>query len=88
MTVLLVPGREEVALTAAALERLRALGVTNVAVVRDQQSVGLVLEGWAFDPARSAGDALTAVSADGEARTLYPVVEMAVSAAPNGGGTT
>ncbi len=86
IAVLLVPGQDDVPLTAATLDRLGALGVTSVALVRDEQTVGLVLEGWAFDPVRSAPAALAAVSAGAAARTLYPVVQMAVSAAPNAGG--
>ena len=87
MTVLLVQGDDEVALGAAALRRLGALGITSVAVVRDEQSVALVLEGWAFDPERSASAAVAAVSADSATRTLYPVVQMAVSAAATEGGS-
>ena len=87
MTVLLVQGHGEVALSAAALGGLRALGVTSVALVRDAQTVGLVLEGWAFDPVRSASAAVAAVSADADTRTLYPVVQMAVSAVATEGGS-
>ena len=86
MTVLLVQGDDEVALSAAALGRLGALGITSVAVVRDEQSVGLVLEGWAFDPVTSAPAAAAAISTEAGTRTLYPVVEMAVSAASKQGG--
>ena len=86
LTVLLVQGHDEVALSAAALGRLGALGITSVAVVRDEQTVGLVLEGWAFDPERSASAAVAAVAVEARTRTLYPVVQMAVSAVTTEGG--
>ncbi len=69
------------------LAKLAAAGVTSVALVRDAQTVGIVLEGWLFDPARS-GDALRqelAVAPGG--RTLHPFLELAVSAATEEGGS-
>jgi hypothetical protein len=65
----------------AAATALARLGVTGIAVVRDDQTLGLVVEGWAFDPGRSADDLLRAVGAVPQARTLYPVLEIAVSPA-------
>ena len=65
---------------------LARLGVTNVAVVRDVRTVGVVLEGWLFDPARSAGAAAEAVGASSGARVLHPVLQLAVSTAATEGG--
>lgn len=82
MAVVLFPvSKEAVVLQTAALEALARLGVTDVSLVRDDETAGLVLEGWAFDPAR-AGEAASAVTGTcDEARTLQPVVQMAVSSA-------
>lgn len=81
LIVLLVPNNAgEASLGADSLERLAELGITNVALVRDEHSTGFVLEGWAFDPGRStpAVVSVLAGSATG-ARTLRPVTQMAVS---------
>jgi len=64
---------------------LARLGVTSVAVVRDERLVGVVLEGWLFDPARSGRAAADTVAAQLRARTLHPVMHLAVSAANRGG---
>lgn len=64
---------------------LARLGVTSVAVVRDERLVGVVLEGWLFDPARSGRAAASTVAAALHARTLHPVMHLAVSAANRGG---
>jgi hypothetical protein len=71
---------EEPALRPVALELLARLGVTSISLLRDQPRAGLVLEGWAFDPAR-AGEA---VGVRQGVRTLEPLMQMAVSAAPIG----
>jgi hypothetical protein len=44
----------------AAVARLAALGITRVSLLGDQSGFGVVLEGWAFDPAR-IDDAVRAV---------------------------
>jgi len=74
-------------LEASALEELASLGITSVALLRDSSIAGLVLEGWAFNPDRSARAAheLVARTTEG-ARTLRPITQMAVSAAPPRGG--
>jgi hypothetical protein len=80
MVVVLFPvSDEEPALQPAALAALTRLGVTSVSLLRDEQTAGLVLEGWAFDPER-AGEAARAVAGAGASfRTLQPLVQMAVS---------
>lgn len=88
LLVVLVPAeRGDVPLGTAAVEALARLGVTSVSLARDEQTAAVILEGWAFDPTRPdpALDALGA-SRDG-ARTLQPVVQMAVTAAATEGST-
>src|SRR5688572_17492510 len=52
IVVLLIEDEDPgVVLTALASARLAALGVTSVSGVREDRYVGVVLEGWAFDPA-------------------------------------
>jgi hypothetical protein len=87
LVVLLEEEGREPALSQHVLGELARLGITSVSLLSDKRTVGLVLEGWAFDPARSA-DAARAAVAGGHtsARTLHPLVQMAVSAAPAYGG--
>jgi hypothetical protein len=59
--------------------QLARLGVSNLALVRDQDTVGVVLEGWLFDPARSGAAVLSGLASAG--RALHPVLQMAVSTA-------
>jgi hypothetical protein len=80
LLVLLIPAdRGQSFLGAKAIEALSRLGVTTVSVARDEESVAVVLEGWAFDgPSRQA--ATDAIGAAGTgARTLQPVMQMAVA---------
>jgi hypothetical protein len=89
MIVVLVPVSEaEPSLQPGTVSELARLGVTSVAVVRDERTLGLVIEGWAFDPSRSGKAAVAAVAGrSSSARTLHPLAEMAVSTArsPLGG---
>jgi hypothetical protein len=89
MVVVLLPASEaDSSLQPAALSKLAQLGVTSVALVRDKRTLALVVEGWAFEPSRSAEAVVAAVAHDsGSAHTLHPIAELAVSPAPlpNGG---
>lgn len=87
LLVVLVPAdRDDLTLGPPAVEALARLGVTSVSLVRDDQTAAVILEGWAFDAGRSHA-ALSALGAtSGEARTLRPVVQMAVTAAATDGG--
>lgn len=88
MVVLLPASEGEPSLRPAAVSKLAGLGVTSVAVVCDDETVGLVIEGWAFDPLRSADAAVSAVAGStSRARMLHPLLELAVSASvlENGG---
>jgi hypothetical protein len=81
--VVLLPSEADSSLQPAAVTRLARLGVTSVALVRDQRTVALVVEGWAFEPSRSAEAVVEALTADGtSARTLHPIAELAVSSPP------
>ena len=85
MVLVLFPvSDQEPALQPAALERLAELGVTSVSLLRDEQTAGLVFEGWAFDPARAGEAAHAAAGARDGIRTLQPLMQMAVSATPAG----
>lgn len=65
---------------------LASLGVTSVALLRDEETVGVVLEGWAFDPARHAQAATAALASEPPFARLLPVVDMGVSNATQQGG--
>jgi hypothetical protein len=87
MTVLLLDGADgEFCLRQELVSELARLGVTNVALLRDEQTLGIVLEGWMFDPDHSAEAAAVAVGAARSARTLRPIVHLAVSSAAREGG--
>jgi hypothetical protein len=86
VVVLFAASDEEPTLRPGALAELAQLGVTNVALLRDGSTAGLVLEGWAF-AVESAPQATYAVAgACCDVRTLHPLAQMAVSAAAKGGG--
>jgi hypothetical protein len=84
--VLLDEANGEFCLRQDLVGKLARLGVTSVAVVRDERSVGIVLEGWLLDPARSAGEIGGAFGSASGARTLHPVLDLAVSTAAYEGG--
>ena len=85
MVLVLFPvSDEEPALQPAALAALARLGVTSVSLLRDEQTAGLVLEGWALDPARAGEAARAATGACEGMRTLQPLMQMAISATPAG----
>lgn len=86
LVVLLDDPTGEFSLRQELVASLARLGVTNVALVRDEQTVGIVLEGWLFDPARSSDAATAAVGATSGIRVLHPVMHLAVSTAAREGG--
>jgi hypothetical protein len=84
MVVLLVPsGDDGLSLGPDTLRELATLGVTDLAVLRDEQFVGLVLQGWAFDPERSAAVLQTLVNT-ADTKTLLPLSQASVSPAVGG----
>jgi hypothetical protein len=87
MTVLLLENADgNFCLRPELVSQLARLGVTNAALVRDEQTTGIVLEGWLFDPPRAAEAAATAVGAGPDVQTLHPVMYLAVSTAEHEGG--
>jgi hypothetical protein len=61
-------------------ERLAVLGVTRVSLLGDSTGIGIVLEGWAFDPAR-VDEAVRVVFPGGSStvRILHEVERVVVS---------
>ena len=86
MVVLLEASDAEFCVRPDQVAQLARLGVSNLALVRDTETVGIVLEGWLFDPARSGAAAVCGLADGG--RALHPVLHMAVSTttAPGGAG--
>jgi hypothetical protein len=80
MVVLLEASDAEFCVRPDQVAQLARLGVSNLALVRDRETVGIVLEGWLFDPARSGPAAICGLAAGG--RALHPVLHIAVSTAP------
>jgi hypothetical protein len=80
--VMLVAGREtaEPVVGPEAAERLAQLGITRVSLLSDQSGIGVVLEGWAFNPA-TVDAAVLAIFPDGSAgvRILREVEHVAVA---------
>lgn len=77
-TLVLLVANEDPAAEAgpAVAQRLAALGVTSLSVLRDEQSTALTLQGWGFDPSRSAEAAVAVLTANrGGVRVLRPVLE-------------
>ena len=69
-----------------AAERLARLGVTRVSLLADPSGVGVVMEGWAFDPAQ-VDQAVRAMFPDGGAgvRIFREIEHVAVSVASGEG---
>jgi hypothetical protein len=83
LIVLLRDGDRELSLGSEAARRLAALGVTRVAVLRNDATLGFLLEGWAFNPGPSARHVLDALATDPRsATTLRPVMETALHSDP------
>jgi len=63
-------------------ERLAQLGISRISLLADRSGVGVVLEGWAFDPAHidEAVRAMFPAGGDG-VRILHEVELVAVAAA-------
>jgi hypothetical protein len=79
MVLLMSDADGEFCLRCELMPRLSRLGITHIALVRDEQTVAVVFEGWSFDPVRSAREAAHVVGAAPRARTLHPVMQLAVS---------
>jgi hypothetical protein len=78
MVVLLEASDGEFSVRPDQVSQLARLGVSNLDLVRDQETVGIVLEGWLFDPMRSGAAAVETITDGG--RALHPVLHLAVPA--------
>jgi hypothetical protein len=67
-------------------ERLARLGITRVSLLADRSGLGVVLEGWAFNPA-DIDQAVRAMFPDGgnDVRIFHEIELVAVSVAPREG---
>lgn len=65
-----------------AAECLAGLGISRVSLLQDSLGVGIVVEGWAFDPAR-INEAVRAIFPDARAdiRIFHEIEHVAVSVA-------
>jgi hypothetical protein len=89
MVMLLVEGGgDDVAINARMADELARLGVTSIAICRDGRTLGIVLEGWAFDAGSAEEAARALVDAPQTGRLLLPAVQLAVSGAHARGRTT
>jgi hypothetical protein len=80
MVVILIAGEaNDVSLDADALGILAELGITSLALLRNDDTLALVADGWAFDPASSRQAVEALVVTDRPVRTLHPVGHMWVT---------
>ena len=86
LLVLLLSAEDgDVPLGSTAVEALARLGVTSISLARDEQTAVVILEGWAFDPARPEPAMAALNVGTDKARALQPMLQMAVAAAAKGG---
>jgi hypothetical protein len=79
MLVLLPGNARDPAFGPESAGRLARLGVTRVVVLRDDTTVGVVLEGWAFNTTRDGEQAVALVGPEGHTQALQSVAEISVS---------
>lgn len=80
MVMLLVEGAgDDVAISAGMADDLARLGITNIAICRDRETVGIVLEGWAFDVTTADAAARSLFPSSHVRRVLLPAIRLAVS---------
>jgi hypothetical protein len=83
LVVLLEVDEGELTLGSRAADQLARLGVTSVALLGDERTVCVVVEGWAFDPVGSASQVASAISAATRSvRVLRPLMHAAVAGPP------
>ncbi|HLE89248.1 MAG TPA: hypothetical protein VI733_04270 [Candidatus Limnocylindria bacterium] len=85
--LILWPANAAVRIGSAEASLLAGIGVSTIALLRDAESVGIVLDGWAFDPVQSARAAAAALGSESECRVLLPALEVDVASASFTGGT-
>jgi hypothetical protein len=77
--VLLWPAGSAVRFGEAEAGGLARLGVTRLGLLRGDGTIGVVMDGWAFDPARHAEAAGAVLSQERPLGRLLPVAEIGVS---------
>lgn len=77
--VLLWPTGSVVRFGEAEAGQLATLGVTRLGLVRGDRMIGVVVDGWAFDPARSGDGAAGILSPETPVDRLFPRAEVGVS---------
>ena len=86
MAVLLVSGHRADVLSLRAAHKLADLGITGLTVLGDEHALALVLEGWAFDPAKAFEAAEAVLPAGGsQPQVLEAQFHVAVHCGPAGG---
>ena len=86
LVVLLQAAEGDVLLGSLVVNSLAGLGVTSFALLRDERTICIVLEGWAFNPVGSASDVLSTMSAaTRSAQLLQPAMQMAIETVPRTG---
>ena len=76
MVVLLEAAGERFSVGPDQVSALARLGVSSLALVRDERTVGIVLDGWLFDPSRSGPAAAARLAGGG--RVLQPVMHVSL----------
>jgi len=90
-TVMLIADNhdEEPVMGPDAAQRLGSLGITRIALLRDTSSTAIVLEGWAFDPARIDEVTRALFPAGGASlRTFHELQHVGVTSRRNERNTT
>lgn len=81
MTLVLLVGdrtAEQPDVGPAAAHRLSAIGITRISLLADPSGIGVVLEGWAFDPAH-VDEAVRAIYPGGAGvRVFWEIQDVAV----------
>ena len=78
MAVVLVVDGAEPSMGPEVADRLARIGVTQVSVLRQAEALAVVLDGWAFDPARGRAEALAALGVP-DAGFLASVAQISLS---------
>lgn len=88
LLVVLLPSGVEPSLTPEVIDKLAELGVTSLAVTRDDGEHALVLEGWAFDPDRAGAAASSLLAADAAGgRWFSPQMHLSIARSDRGSAT-
>jgi len=81
--MLLLDGADtDVAVGQEVARGLARLGITALAVFRDETTLGVVIDGWAFAPEAGEEAARVLVSDGQPLRVLPPVLEVSLSSVP------